>query len=123
MACRTSNWLSATPSDEYGGSVFPVTTMPDLNGKKLIYGVLTGLLIIVIGQIVIALIWLIQLGDRVTDVEKGYIILNARVERIDTNGTRAMILVEDRQSGVLHRLEKIEELMFGKAPPNLPSRN
>ena len=85
----------------------------DRNG--LIAKIVAEIIIFLIGQGVGLGIWLVQLGDRMINVEARLTAIDNRMTLMDDRGTRALVIVEDRQKDVLRRLEKMENLRQGGA--------
>jgi|SRR5208282_1600288 len=94
--------------------------MVDINGNGIkVNASIVGTIAFLIAQLVGGVIWIANLGARVDQLEKsrpefrtqvfGDIAnINRRIDEIDSKGTRALNLVEDRQQEVIRRLKEIE---------------
>ena len=61
-----------------------------------------------LGQAIGGLIWLTNLGARVTTLEVRHDTMQAQMHEIDTGGTRELGLVKDRQDDMRKRLDRLE---------------
>ena len=92
--------------------------MADENGIK-INATIIGAVAFLIAQLVGGVIWVANLGARVEQIERSLIekhianqaqfsTIYQRLDRMDSEGTRALGRVEDRQMDVMKRLDRLE---------------
>lgn len=86
----------------------------DRNGGTLkILGLPWGLWAFLAGYALSGIVWGVRLDFRVTQLEQQNAQEERRIDRIDAEGTRKLIVIEDRQNNASRRIDEISRRVDG----------
>ena len=76
--------------------------------RGLIPKIIAGIIVFLIAEGISLGIWLVQLGDRMANVEREHAAIQLRLNDMDRDGTRKLAVVQRVQDDVLRRLDNLE---------------